>query len=113
MTHYRCKWVAVAAAVALAAGSVFAADQKLELQKGNHISFIGNALGDQMQHHGWLETLIESRFPGQEISIRDLAVSGDEVNLKDRIRSKNFGTPDHWLTKTKADVVFLFFGYNE
>ncbi len=30
-----------------------------------------------------------------------------------RLRSADFGTPDQWLTKTKADVVFAFFGYNE
>ena len=30
-----------------------------------------------------------------------------------RLRSKDFGSPDTWLTKTKTDVVFAFFGYNE
>ena len=54
--------------------------------------------------------------------------SGDEIAT--RLRSKNFGTPDEWLsgtgepiggyqenrlagTNTKADVLFAFFGYNE
>ena len=54
--------------------------------------------------------------------------SGDEIST--RPRSKNFGTPDEWLsglaqpiggyednrlagTNTRADVVFAFFGYNE
>ncbi|GAG03012.1 unnamed protein product, partial [marine sediment metagenome] len=30
-----------------------------------------------------------------------------------RQRSPSFGSPDEWLTKTEADVVFCFFGYNE
>jgi glucose/arabinose dehydrogenase len=86
---------------------------RLQLQKGDHISLIGNTLGDRMQHDGWLETLIQSRFPDQELVFRDLAVSGDEVDLKKRLRSDDFGSPDEWLTDTKADVIFAFFGYNE
>ncbi|MFM2094955.1 MAG: hypothetical protein RIS70_2079, partial [Planctomycetota bacterium] len=37
--------------------------------------------------------------------------SGDELKL--RQREENFGSPDEWLAKTKANVVFCFFGYNE
>jgi glucose/arabinose dehydrogenase len=29
------------------------------------------------------------------------------------MRCENFGSPDDWLTRTKTDVVFAFFGYNE
>ncbi|MCE9529679.1 MAG: discoidin domain-containing protein [Planctomycetes bacterium] len=108
----------------------------LELQKGEHICIIGNTLADRMQHDGWLETLIQARFPKHELVFRDLGFSGDELNQ--RIRSQAFGTPDQWLagvapvpepsklvtrlgvrenrfetTNTKADVVFAFFGYNE
>ena len=52
------------------------------------------------------------------------------TRLRTRLRSKNFGTPDEWLSanaesiggyqenrlrgaNTKADVIFAFFGYNE
>ncbi len=35
------------------------------------------------------------------------------TSSKLRSRSANFGTPEQWLTKTKTDVVFAFFGYNE
>ena len=48
-----------------------------------------------------------------DLVFRNLAFSGDEVDLKNRLRSDDFGTPDEWLTKTKADVIFAFFGYNE
>ncbi|MEO6436542.1 MAG: PVC-type heme-binding CxxCH protein [Tepidisphaeraceae bacterium] len=83
----------------------------LQLKKGDHIAIIGNALGDRMQHHGWLETLIHARFPKHNLTFRNLAVAGDEINW--RHRSENFGSPDEWLTKTKADVIFAFFGFNE
>ncbi|HYV37779.1 MAG TPA: PVC-type heme-binding CxxCH protein [Gemmataceae bacterium] len=82
-----------------------------QLQPGDHISIIGNALADRMQHDGQLETLLYHRFPKHDLSFRNLGFSGDE--LKTRQRSANFGTPESWLTKTKTDVIFAFFGYNE
>jgi glucose/arabinose dehydrogenase len=98
------------------------------LQPQDNICIIGNTLGERMQYDGWLETLIQARFPKHELVFRNLAFSGDEVST--RLRSKNFGTPDEWLsglaapiggyednrlagTNTNADVVFAFFGYNE
>src|SRR5262249_1136627 len=80
-------------------------------QKGDHVCMIGNTLADRMQHHGWLETLIQSRFPQHELTFRDLGFSGDELTL--RLRSAGFGTPDDHLSMQKADVIFAFFGYNE
>jgi putative heme-binding domain-containing protein len=84
---------------------------KLTLTRGSHIAFLGNTLPDRMQHDGWVETLLQSRFAGQQLVIRNLGFSGDELTL--RLRSENFGSPDKWLTDTKTDVVFAFFGYNE
>lgn len=81
------------------------------LQRGDHISLIGNTLADRMQHHGWLETYLQSRFPDHELVVRDLGFSGDELTI--RLRSADFGTPDNHLTRNKADVVFAFFGYDE
>lgn len=88
-----------------------AAAAPLELKPGDHIAIIGNTLADRMQHDGWLETLIVAKFPKDDLVFRNLAVAGDEVVL--RHRSENFGSPDQWLTKTKADVIFAFFGFNE
>src|SRR5262249_45518484 len=70
-----------------------------------------NTLADRMQHDGWLETLIQARFPRHRLSFRDLGFSGDELTL--RLRSASFGSPDEWLTRCQADVVFAFFGYDE
>src|SRR5262249_39957720 len=72
---------------------------------------VGNTLADRMQHDGWLETFLHSRFPKHDLVIRNLGFSGDELTL--RLRSASFGSPDYWLSSTKADVVFAFFGYNE
>jgi len=83
----------------------------LQLKKGDHICLIGNTLADRMQHHGWLEALLHSRFPRHELVVRNLGFSGDE--LTSRLRSANFCSPDDWLSRCQADVVFAFFGYNE
>ncbi|MHC5063580.1 MAG: PVC-type heme-binding CxxCH protein, partial [Planctomycetota bacterium] len=78
---------------------------------GDRVCLIGNTLADRMQHHGWLETLLQSRLSDEKLSFRNLGYSGDELEL--RLRSKNFGSPDEHLAHSKADVVFAFFGYNE
>ncbi|MFM9196824.1 MAG: SGNH/GDSL hydrolase family protein, partial [Planctomycetia bacterium] len=113
-------------------------DRRLELGEGDHICIIGGGAADAMQHTGWLETLLQSRFPQQRLVIRNLAYDGDEIELSKRLRSEDFGTPDQWLSGsapipkpgelkdksavrenrfelagTKADVVFAFFGSNE
>ena len=92
-------------------GVAHSAEPLLELHKGDRIAFIGNTLADRMQHSAWLETYIYALYPELDITFRNLGYSGDE--LKIRQREENFGSPDQWLTKTKANVVFCFFGYNE
>jgi glucose/arabinose dehydrogenase/lysophospholipase L1-like esterase len=127
------RWLA-ACAVALAVvwtvpeGGRAAAADPFVLHAGDHICIIGNTLAERMQYDGWLETLLHARFPKHDLVIRNLGFSGDEVGT--RLRSKNFGTPDEWLSgkgepiggyeenrlagaNTRADVVFAFFGYNE
>ncbi len=84
---------------------------RLEVHSGDHICLIGNTLADRMQHDGWLETYLYSRFPKADLVIRDLGFSGDE--LTHRERSAGFGSPDEHLSRNKADVVLAFFGYNE
>ncbi|MGH8639961.1 MAG: hypothetical protein ACREUZ_22780, partial [Burkholderiales bacterium] len=100
----------------------------VELREKDHISIIGNTLAERLQYDGWLETVVHARFPKHDLVFRNLGFSGDEIAT--RLRSKNFGTPDEWLsgraepiggyqanrfegTNTRADVIFAFFGYNE
>ena len=70
--------------------------------EGRASAIIGNTLADRMQHDGWLETLLQSRFPKHELVVRNLGFSADELTI--RPRSQNFGTPEHWLTFNKADA---------
>ncbi|MEC9002274.1 MAG: PVC-type heme-binding CxxCH protein [Planctomycetota bacterium] len=88
-----------------------AADNLVKISKGNRIAYIGNAMADRMQHHAWLETYIHAMHPEHQLVFRNLGFTGDEV--KTRPRSASFGSPDQWLTKVQADIVFGFFGYNE
>src|SRR5262245_13426742 len=99
-------WVALG----LAAGWLEAAPA-LELRQDDHVALIGNTLADRLQHSGWLEALIYTKYPQQNLVLRNLAFAADEVAL--RPRSENFGTAEEWLTKVQADVVLAFFGFNE
>src|SRR5690606_32883927 len=76
-----------------------AAEPRLELKKGDHVCLIGNTLADRMQHDGWLETYLQTRFPNLELTIRNLGFSADE--LATRPRNQNFGEPDKHLTHSK------------
>ena len=91
--------------------SARAAEPRLEFRRGDHICYIGNTMADRMQHHAWLETYLHALYPNHELTFRNLGFAGDDV--KSRSRSANFGSPDQWLTKCEANVVFCFFGYNE
>lgn len=92
-------------------GSTFAAGQELNLQPGDHICFVGNALGERMQHHNHFEQLLHERFADHQLVVRNLCFPGDEPFQ--RLRSFNFGSPDDHLTHSKASVILYFFGYNE
>ena len=95
----------------LPAALAVAGEPPLDPQPGDHICLIGNELGERMQHHDFFETLLHQQFPDRELVVRNLCFPGDEVTT--RIRSKNFGTPDAHLEHSGADVVLMFFGFNE
>src|SRR6187549_2067372 len=120
--------LAVAAALIWTVSSRGQAADPFLLHAGDHICIIGNTLAERMQYDGWLDTLLHARFPKHDLVIRNLGFSGDEITT--RLRSKNFGSPDEWLSargatvggyeenrlagaNTRADVIFAFFGYNE
>lgn len=90
---------------------IHAAEPQLQFKKGDNVAYIGNTLADRMQHHAWLETYIHALFQEHDLTFRNLGYSADEVKRRDR--ADNFGSPDQWLTKVEADIVFCFFGRNE
>ncbi len=83
----------------------------LVLNPGDHIALLGGVLPDRFQHDAWFETLVQAKFPKNELIFRNLSASGDEVATWHR--SENFGSRDQWLTKEKTDVILAFYGYNE
>ena len=95
----------------LSAAALAASAPALKVERGDRICLVGNTLGERMQHDGWLETLIQGRFPQDQLVFRDLCESADQVEL--RLRVQGFGSPDEWLFHEKADVIFAFFGFNE
>jgi hypothetical protein len=105
--HIRSLFLALAC---LATMHVVAADN-LDIRKSDHICIIGNTLADRMQHSGWLESLIYTKFPQHDLVFRNLGFSGDELTV--RMRSEAFGSPDEWLKHEQADVIFAMFGFNE
>ena len=80
-------------------------------KKGDTVAILGNGLADRMQHDGWTETLLQSELKGQEISFRNMSLSGDRPDRYPR--SKGFTPMGQYLQHVKADVIFAMFGYNE
>ncbi len=108
------------------------AADKLILQKGDHIAFVGSGLADRQQHHAWLETLIHKAYPDLDLTVRNLGFAADEVNLHPR--SDEVPTTEYFLNmkpgaltttvgKTEvtylagadfhANVIFAYWGFNE
>jgi putative heme-binding domain-containing protein len=110
MTVITCRSILLFGLLASVASPV-SGQHRLDLHKDDHIAVIGNTLADRLQHFGHLEAMLQYRFPEHHLVVRDLGFSGD--TLTERPRSDNFGSPDEWLTRVRADVVFAFFGYNE
>ena len=72
-----------------------------------------------MQHDGWLETLLHSRFPKHDLVVpqpRLLRRRGGRFTdkpIQQRLAPPTSAAPTTGSTRTKTDVVFAFFGYNE
>ena len=89
----------------------FTAQAEFTFKKDNHVCIIGNTLADRFQHDGWLETLLQKEHPNLQLIFRNQGFPGDTITK--RPRSKGFMSTENYLTHSKADVIFVFFGYNE
>ncbi|MFY8199047.1 MAG: GDSL-type esterase/lipase family protein, partial [Pirellula staleyi] len=78
---------------------------------GDVVAILGNGLPDRFQHDGWMETLLQSAMPAQQLRFRNMSASGDRPDSFPR--SKGATSMTDYLRHVKADVVFGFFGYNE
>lgn len=83
----------------------------LKLNPGDRIAFIGNTLFEREQAYGFIETLIQQRFPNHHLAFRNLSWSADTIDLQPR--PQNFATTEQHLTRERADVILAAFGFNE
>ncbi len=80
-------------------------------KKDDTVAILGNGLPDRMQHDGWMETLLQSQLPDQQVRFRTMSISGDRPDSFPRSGGQISMTA--YLRHVKPDVVFAFFGYNE
>lgn len=85
--------------------------QPFALRESDVVAILGNGLADRMQHHGWMETILQKGTPSYELTFRNMSLSGDQVDLFPR--SKGFTPMVDYLRLVKPTVVFCMFGYNE
>lgn len=79
--------------------------------KGERLAFVGNSTAERMNLFGHFESFLHSRFPEQELVVRNFARPADEVGLRQRPGDyTRLGDP---LAAFGADTLFCFFGYNE
>ena len=83
----------------------------LELKPGTRVALVGNSLFDRMRDDGQFEALLHQRFAKEQLIVRNLSWSADEVAL--RPRPDGFGDLNQHLTEHKADVILAAFGFNE
>jgi hypothetical protein len=106
------RWQFVWFAAIVLAGLASAADpSRLALQPHDHVILIGNTLAERMQYFGNFETFLHSRFPRNELYVRDLGWSADELTI--RLRSQGFRDHGSNLVDHAPDVVIAMFGFNE
>ena len=83
----------------------------LDLNKGDHLVWIGNTFAERMQYFGEIESQLHARYPEHNLVVRNLAWSADTVSL--RPRPKDFGDIHHYLSQVQADVILACYGFNE
>ncbi|MEI6236622.1 MAG: heme-binding protein, partial [Planctomycetota bacterium] len=79
--------------------------------KNERIAFLGSALAERMNLFGYFETLLHSRFPQQELVVRNFARPADEVGIHQR--SDSYTKLTDPLQAFGADTFLCFFGFNE
>ena len=93
-------WIASLLTVLLLLPPAVSPAAQLVIEEGDHICIIGGGVADAMQHTGWLEVMLQSRFPESRLTIRNLAVDGDEVDPAKRLRSARGA----WSTSSSSSL---------
>jgi lysophospholipase L1-like esterase len=91
--------------------------ESLALKDGDRVVFLGSALVEHEQDHGFMETRLTQRFPDASITFRNFGWSGDTVS--GTARTGGFQSPDglaRLLQEVQAyrpTVIFIGYGMNE
>jgi len=56
---------------------IASAAPKFELKNGDVVAFLGDALMEQEQYHGWIEVALTTRFPDRDVKFRNLGWNAD------------------------------------
>ena len=107
----RLQFIFAALVLACLSRAVAADSSTLELRPHDHVILVGNNLAERMQYFGNFETLLHARFPRQELYVRDLGWSADELTI--RLRSQGFRDHGSNLVDHAPDVIIAMFGFNE
>ena len=83
----------------------------LAFLKNERVAFLGNSQAERMNLFGHFETLLHSRFPQQELVVRNFARPAEEVGVQQR--SADYTLLDDPQRAFGADTYFCFFGFNE
>jgi len=93
------------------------ARESLILKDGDRVIFLGSAVIEHEQDHGFLETRLTQRFPDASITFRNFGWSGDTVS--GTARTGGFQNPDGFarllkeVRAFKPTVIFIGYGMNE
>ena len=108
----------------------------LSIDSNDSVVLIGNNLCSRMINFGDFETQMHLRFPQDSLIIRNMCDGGDTPGFRphagrfspwafpgaENFQSElgnfsnsqgHFETPDQWLNRLQADLIFAFFGYSE
>ncbi|RFC47453.1 MAG: Lysophospholipase L1/Azurin [Verrucomicrobia bacterium] len=96
-------------ALILCAERAGAAD--FSFQTDDHVVVVGNGLGERFVFDGWFETLLQAAQPDKKLVVRNLSFPGDQVAK--RPRSQGYPKVEDQLKHCGADVILVFFGFNE
>lgn len=83
----------------------------LQFIKGERVAFLGNSMAERMNLFGHFETLLHTRFPEQQLIIRNFARPAEEVGVQQR--SADYTALDDPQLAFGADTYLCFFGFNE
>jgi azurin/glucose/arabinose dehydrogenase/lysophospholipase L1-like esterase len=113
LVNYRLSFLILPIALLITAASTLNAQSTLKLEKGDHVTIVGNALPERMNHFGYFESLLHSRFPKKNLVVRNIGYGGDVVDDSKNLRVQNYGSRDDWLGRLETDVVIAMYGFNE